>query len=96
MPPGQALCQVCPDQASLSEDQGGLGVQCDGQQLDGSFWTGATGSVADCCAALVPSLEFFVPADDATDGPAFFQSRNAWLYDNLLTCTGIRTVYPVP
>jgi len=96
MAPGQALCQVCPSQASLSEGEGGLGIQCDGAQLDGTFWAGATSNVTNCCAALVPSLEFFEQPADAADDAAIFQSRNAWLYDNLLTCTGIRTVYPVP
>jgi hypothetical protein len=43
----------------------------------------------------VPSLDSFEPADGLDDAE-LFQSRNAWLYDNLLTCTGIRTVYPVP
>jgi len=88
MPPGQALCQVCPAQAS-----GDLEIQCNGQQIDGGFWS--TFPVEDCCAALVPSLEFFEPAEGLSDMEAF-QSRNAWLYDNLLTCTGLRTVYPVP
>lgn len=96
MPPGQALCQVCPNEASLSADQGGLAIQCDGQQLDGSFWTASPGNVADCCAALLSSRDQFVPADGVTDDATIFTSRNAWLYDNLLTCTGIRTVYPLP
>jgi len=90
--PGQALCQICPDEASLSVDDGGLGVQCDGQQYDGSFWSDAPNDIAGCCAAILDQRDEFVPID----GAPFAQSRNAWLYDNFITCTGIRTVDPVP
>jgi len=92
MQAGQALCQVCPDQAGLPEDDGGLEVGCNNQPLDGTFWSDATGDVAECCAAILTQRDEF----DMTGLTSPRQARNAWLYDNFLTCTGIRTVYPVP
>jgi len=92
MQAGQAICQVCPDQANLLEEDGGLGVECNNQPLDGTFWSDATGDVAECCAAILAQRDEF----DMTGLPFPKQARNAWLYDNFLTCTGIRIVYPVP
>jgi len=93
MVPGGALCEVCPDQASLAEEDGGLGVQCSAPQYDGSFWVNAPNNVQNCCAALLTQRDSFVPVDGE---PNFYAARNAWLYDNFITCTGIRTIYPVP
>jgi len=94
MPAGQALCQVCPD-VDMTEEDGGLEVGCNNQVLDGTFWAAATGGVAgvtSCCEAVLEQRDVF----DMTGLANPKQARNAWLYDNFLTCTGIRTVYPVP
>jgi len=92
MQAGQAICQVCPDQANLAEEDGGLEVGCNNQPLDGTFWADATGDVTSCCEAILDQRDSF----DMTGLSNPKQARNAFLYDNFLTCTGIRTVYPVP
>jgi len=91
MTSGQALCQVCPD-VDLPEEDGGLAVGCNNEVLDGTFWADATGDIASCCEAVLEQRDVF----DTTGLANPKQARNAWLYDNFLTCTGIRTVYPVP
>jgi len=88
MQAGQALCQVCPYEADLPDGDGGLEVGCNGESLDTTFW----GDVTSCCEAVLAQRDNFNMA--GLDNPK--QARNAWLYDNFLTCTGIRTVYPVP
>jgi len=92
MPAGQALCQICPDVAGAALEDGGLGVECHDQGIDAAFWNDATGDVGACCEAIATQRDAFNMTGLTNGG----QARNAWLYDNFLTCTGIRTVYPVP
>jgi hypothetical protein len=90
--PGKVLCEACPDDASMPTEYGGLGITCSAVEYDDSFWADAPNDKTTCCDELLTTVQFFEP----TPGQPLQASRNAWLYDSFVSCTDIRSVYPVP